>query len=304
MQKLVQEFLEHLEIEKNKSLRTRTNYEFYLRRFLEFSKAHAPSDITADLIRQYRLYLNRLETRGKRLQKNTQYYHLIALRSFLKYLAKRDIATLSAEKIELGKMPDRQVEFLEGSDLERLLASPLEDKEKDGEVVRLRDKAILELLFSTGLRVSELCSLTREMVNVKRDECTIRGKGGKLRIVFLSQRSRDWLQKYLEKRGDISPFLFVRHDRAIDPRAVEKPITPRSIQRLVAHYAKVAGIPKRIHPHVLRHSFATDLLKNGANIRAVQEMLGHSSITTTQIYTHLTNTELKETHKMYHGKGS
>lgn len=301
---LINDFLDHLEIEKNRSSRTRANYGFYLRRFVEFAGDLAPAGITADKVRAYRLHLNRLtDHAGEPLQKNTQNYHLIALRVFLKYLAKRDIESLAADKIELGKMPERQVAFLEGGDLERLLQAPLALTTNHSSLttnpVALRDKAILELLFSTGLRVSELCHLKREDINLKRDEFTVRGKGAKLRVVFLSEDARKWLAKYLEARRDIAPHMFVRHDRAssTDPG----PLTPRSVQRLVDHYSRAAGITANITPHTMRHSYATDLLRNGADIRSVQSMLGHSSITTTQIYTHITNQQLREVHKAFHG---
>ncbi len=303
--RLINEFLEHLEIEKNRSLNTRLSYEFYLRRFVEFSRLNSPSQITFEAVRRYRLYLNRLTTRTKDpLKKNTQYYHLIALRSFVKYLSRRDIETLPAEKIELGKMPDRQVEVLASSDLQQLLDAPLKNR-KDASrlpLTALRDKTILELFFSTGLRVSELCNLQRSDVSIKRDDFTVRGKGRKLRIVFLSPMARQWLGEYLRTRSDASPYLFVRYDRAAKAAAELKPLTARSVQRLVAYYAKAAGLTKHVHPHMLRHGFATDLLQNGANIRAVQEMLGHASITTTQIYTHISNQELKQVHKQFHGK--
>lgn len=299
---LITEFLDHLEIEKNRSPRTRENYDFYLKRFAAFAKDPAPTAITGDLVRAYRLYLNRLaDERGEPLKKNTQNYHLIALRAFLKYLAKRDIKSLAAEKVELGKMPERQVAFLSGDDLERLLNAPLTAPSADALVAR-RDRAILELLFSTGLRVSELCGLKRESINLKRDEFTVRGKGSKLRVVFLSETARDTMKQYLEKRADLSPYLFARHDRAIARGSVDTPLTPRSVQRLVSHYARAAGITVAVTPHTLRHSYATDLLRSGADIRSVQSMLGHSSITTTQIYTHITNQHLREIHKQFHGK--
>lgn len=297
---LAKEFLDYLEIEKNRSPHTRANYDFYLRRFLEFTGDMPPTDITGDKIRAYRLHLNRLtDPKGELLKKNTQNYHLIALRSFLKYLAKRDIESLAPEKIELGKMPERQVAFLESDDLERLLAAPMSGADGKDPITHIRDKAILELLFSTGLRVSELCSLKRDEVNLKRDEFTVRGKGSKLRVVFLSADAGKWLMKYLEARSDVTPYLFVRHDRASngDPG----PLTPRSVQRLVDHYSRAAGITQNITPHTMRHSYATDLLRNGADIRSVQSMLGHSSITTTQIYTHITNQQLREVHKAFHG---
>lgn len=311
LQKYITEFLEYLEIEKNRSQKTIQNYDFYLKRFLGWSGAKKPSDITDDAIRKFRLHLNRLENpRGGELKKSTQNYHVIALRSFLKYLSKRDVRTLTAEKIELAKIPERQVEFLDRNDLERMLAAPLDEagahppsngSDPNPTILRLRDKAILELLFSTGLRVSECASLTIRNVNLERDEFTVRGKGQKLRIVFLSKQATYWLKEYLERRSDISPFLFVSHDRAKKARE-ETPLTPRSIQRLVNRYARKAGITKHVTPHTMRHSFATDLLLNGADIRSVQSMLGHSSITTTQIYTHITNQRLRDIYSQYHDK--
>ncbi|MBU0649310.1 tyrosine-type recombinase/integrase [Patescibacteria group bacterium] len=303
---LLQDFLDYLEIEKNRSRRTRDNYEFYLKRFLRWGKFLKPEEITQDKVREFRLWLNRLEDRFKKpLGKATQNYHLIALRTWLKYLAKRDIKTLSAEKIELAKLGDRQVDFLEGYDLDKLFEASIKIKQPD--IIKFRDRAILELLFSTGMRVSELIGLNIEDVNLKKDEFTIRGKGNKTRIVFLSNQARYWLGEYLKKRNDIFPALLVRHDRAKkisarvkDPKGVR--LTPRSVQRMIQRYAKVAGITKKVTPHTLRHSFATDLLMGGADLRSVQSMLGHSSITTTQIYTHITNKQLREVHKAFHGK--
>lgn len=312
--KRVKEFLEYMEIEKNCSCRTRDNYEFYLRRFHNWLKEKkglpSPADITAEKVRQYRLWLNRLEgNKRKPLKKNTQNYHLIALRAFLKYLAKRDIRALAPEKIELAKMPERSVEFLEGGDLERLLEAPLKTNgrqwtaDENLNIIQLRDKAILELLFSTGLRVSELTGLKIGSVNLKKDEFTIRGKGDKPRIVFLSEQAKYWLKKYLAKRTDGGLALFTSHDKAGEKLArQEKSLTPRSVQRLIEKYSKLAGITKKVTPHTMRHSYATDLLMNGADIRSVQAMLGHSSITTTQIYTHITNKQLKDIHKNFHGK--
>lgn len=315
--KLVREYLEHLEIEKNRSLKTIQNYEFYLGRFVEWFGDKAPEAISADKVREYRLWLNRLiDVHGEPLKKNTQNYHLIALRSFLKYLSKRDIVTLPAEKIELMKMPDREVSFLDASDLNRILAQPLrevksEDGQNTGVKIKFRDKAILELLFSTGLRVSELTSLKRENVNLQKDEFTVLGKGKKMRVVFMSEQAKYWIKKYLAMRGDLNPYLFVSHDKragkqvAIKGKTIEAdeiPLTQRSVQRIVHHYSKEAGITKPVTPHTLRHSYATDLLQNGADIRSVQAMLGHSSITTTQIYTHITDKELLNVHKKFHGK--
>ena len=309
------DFLEYLEIEKDRSQLTVRNYDFYLRRFVGWlGDKKKPEDIEAEEVRQYRLWLNRLaDVHGEPLKKNTQNYHLIALRSFLKYLSKRDIKTLAPEKIELMRMPDREVCFLEGSDLNRLLEAPIEMCEitKNEELIKYRDKAILELLFSTGLRVSELAKLKKDNVNLKKEEFTVMGKGRKSRVVFLSEQARYWLQKYLEKRADPNPYLFISHDkRTLKHKNIktlkqddgEQPLTPRSIQRLVQKYARAAGITKPITPHTLRHSFATDLLQNGADIKSVQTMLGHSSITTTQIYTHITDKELKNIYKRYHGQ--
>jgi site-specific recombinase XerD len=303
----LREFLEHLEIEKNRSGKTLQNYDFYLQRFLEWLGADAdPKKITAEAVRQYRLWLNRLvDVHGDPLKKNTQNYHLIALRSFLKYLAKRDVETLPPEKIELMKMPDREVAFLEGGDLNRLLEAPLaaRDAEKSSSQERnriaYRDKSILEMLFSTGLRVSELAHLKRNQVNIGKDEFTVTGKGRKSRVVFLSEQAKYWLKKYLDARQDVNPHLFVSHDKKASD---SEPLTERSIQRLVQKYALAAGITKNVTPHTLRHSYATDLLQNGADIRSVQTMLGHSSITTTQIYTHITDRELRNIHKKFHGK--
>lgn len=301
LKQLVEEFLDYLEIERNCSLATKKNYSAYLERFLEFSKLKKAEEINLEVVRKYRLWLNRQENQRKEsIKKSTQNYYLIALRAFLKYLAKRDIKTLAPEKIELAKMPERQVTFLEGDDLERFLGAPL--KTKEPEIIQLRDKAILEMLFSTGLRVSELANLTKDQINLKKDEFTIRGKGSKLRLVFLSDDAKRWLSQYFNKRQDASLALFVRHDRAAKKGAEVRPLTPRSIQRLVQHYAKSVGITKRITPHVLRHSFATDLLTSGADIRSVQSLLGHASITTTQIYTHITNQQLKDVHKAFHAK--
>ena len=308
--KLITEFLEHLEIEKGRSPKTIRNYDFYLRRFSDWANNPTPKQITKELVRKYRLWLNRsLPGRsGENLKKNTQNYHLIALRAFLKYLSKRDIVSLAPEKIELAKQPIRSVEFLEDDELERLLNAPMnkhrrKTTEAGWSVVQLRDRAIMEMLFSTGLRVSELANLKIEQVNLKRDEFTVRGKGDKPRVVFLSDEAKRWVKQYLAKRTDTSPYLFVSHDRAKKGRKGSGPLTPRSIERLVQRYAKEAGITKRITPHTFRHTFATDLLMAGADVRAVQDLLGHASITTTQIYTHITDKQLGSVHKKFHGKG-
>ncbi len=304
---LLRQFLEHTEVEKGRSQKTLENYQHYLGRFMDFADKHGvknPDDINQDLIHQYRLFLNRFtDDKGKALKKITQNYHIIALRAFLKFLAKRDIDTLSSEKVELAKQESREVDFLTIEELERLLAAPgLYEK---NHFKRMRDEAILHTLFSTGLRVSELVGLDRDNIDVERGEFSIRGKGGKIRIVFLSEEAKEKIKKYLSRRKDSSAssgqakavFVSSRKGKNIGAR-----LTPRSIQRMVSRYARLAGIVKKVTPHTIRHSFATDLLMNGADIRSVQTMLGHSSITTTQIYTHITNKQLKEVHKAFHSK--
>lgn len=280
--KLIREFLEYCEIERGHSTLTIRNYDHYLSRFLEFAEkagVDAPEKIDLELVRQWRLELNRLE----RMSRATQNYHLIALRSFLKYLAKRDIATLAPEKIELADTPDREVTFLDENEVERLLNAP-DLKKPTG----LRDKAILEVFFSTGLRVSELANLKRADINLESGEFAVKGKGGKVRVVFLSDIARQWLGQYLKSRGDDNPIIFL--------------ITVRQIQRVVDSHARKAGIVKDVHPHTLRHSMATDLLQGGADLRSVQSLLGHASVTTTQIYTHVTNQQLREVHKAFHAR--
>ena len=284
LSQFLRQFLEYLEIEKKRSQKTIENYNFYLNRFIEWFGDKKPEQITSEAVRKYRLWLNRLiDAHGEPLKKNTQNYHLIALRSFLKYLAKRGLKTLTPEKIELMPMPDREVVFIEGSDLNRLLEAPL-TLNKDNELIKLRDKAILELFFSAGLRVSELANLLKKNINLKKEKFIIMGKGEKARMVFLSEQARYWLQKYLEKRKDLNSCLFISHDKYTNKKDTNTPITPRSIQRIVRRCAQAAGIAKEVTPHTLRHSYAANLMQNGADIRSVQAMLGHSSITTTQIY--------------------
>lgn len=295
---LLSDFLEHLEIELGRSKKTIENYEHYLKRFLKFSKATTPKDITLPLVKKYRLHLNRFQNdKGEELQKITQNYHVIALRNFLKYLAKQDIETLSAEKLEVGRNPEREVEFLDHDEMDRILKSASGSTLGD-----LRDRSILELLFSAGLRVSELASLNRDQINLKTQEFSVKGKGGKIRIVFVSDTAKEFLKRYLDKRTDIDPALFIRTNKNGFDKEDDLRLTSRSIQRIVKKHAKRAGIIKDVHPHTLRHSFATDLLANGADIRSVQAMLGHSSITTTQLYTHVTNKQLKDIHKKFHRK--
>jgi len=303
---LIQDFLEYCEIERGHSELTIRNYEHYLARFLEFledgkSRNVTPRSITNDKIRSYRLYLNRLPgTEDETMKRITQNYHLIAIRAFLKYLAKRDIESLSPEKIELIDAKRKQVGFLDSKEIESLLSAPRQFAKKPE--VLARDEAILELLFSTGLRVSELCNLNRGQINTTKGEVAVRGKGGKDRVVFISPSAASAISSYLKNRKDDWEPLFIHYGGLKDSEGEYMRLTPRSIQRLVANYAAFAGITKKVTPHILRHSFATDLLFNGADLRSVQEMLGHSSITTTQMYTHVTNKQLKEVHRAFHGK--
>ena len=294
------DFLEYLEIEQNRSNKTIANYDHYLTRLIDFAGDIKVSEIDSELIRKWRLWLNRLGTNtSDELQKTTQNYHLIALRSFLKYLSKRDIKSLAPEKIELAKTSRKQVTFLGPDELERLISQPKTDT-----IIGLRDRAIIELLFSSGLRVSELVNLNKDHINLKRREFMVRGKGQKDRPIFISQDAALWLQKYLDERQDNQIPLFLRYNgkKDIDNSGDHHRLTTRSVQRLIARYAKLAGITKQVSPHTLRHSFATDLLMNGADLRSVQALLGHSNISTTQIYTHVTDPHLKSIHDKFHNK--
>lgn len=300
--KLKTDFLEYLEIEQNRSQKTIRNYNHYLTRLLDFAGDELKvGDIDTELLRKWRLWLNRLGTNtSDELNKNTQNYHLIALRSFLKYCSKRDIPALAPDKVELAKVVRKQVTFLTPEELERIFRQP--DTQT---LAGLRDRAILELLFSSGLRVSELVGLDKDHVNLKRREFMVRGKGQKDRPVFVSPAAAEWVQAYLDRRDDNAKPLFIRvggTGKTADTSGDYYRLTARSIQRLVARYALLAGITKQVSPHTLRHSFATDLLMNGADLRSVQAMLGHSNIATTQIYTHVTDTHLKEVHQKFHGK--
>ena len=301
------EFLEYLEIEKGSALRTIENYEHYLTRYFEFAKIKNAQDINSSSVREFRLWLNRQATgnnrkTGETVSKKTQNYYMIALRIFLKYLTKRGIKCMSAEQIELAKVGERALDLISHAELERLLNSPKSTSLKD-----LRDKAILELLFSTGLRVSELCSLTSD-IDLHLDELSIRGKGGKIRVVFLSNEAKNAVRKYLEARKDMGDNLFVqmpkrtKTDKPAQNTNFGKPLTRRSVERIVKQHAIQAGISKKVTPHVMRHMFATDLLGNGADLRSVQMMLGHANIGTTQIYTHITDKALRETHKKFHSR--
>ncbi len=279
--------------------KTAANYEFYLNRFVEFAGDVTPDQITPEVLRKYRLWLNRLKTERGELAMITQAYHLIALRGFLKYLTKRDIPTLSPDKIELPKIHRKQVTFLHYDEVVRLL-DQVDTNEESG----LRDRAILELLFSSGLRVSELVNLNRDHVNTKRREFMVRGKGQKDRPVVISQAAADWVEQYLTERHDSLVPLFISYSKNVEPDTSGdfRRLTARSIQRMVSKYARLAGITKHVSPHTMRHSFATDLLMNGADLRSVQNMLGHSNIATTQIYTHVTDAHLKDVYEKFHSE--
>ncbi len=302
---LQRQFLEYVEIERGRSLKTVANYEHYIARFLEQTKVKRPEDITDEVMRQFRLWLNR-QSAGKRatrgqetLKKKTQNYYLIAVRAFLKYLARRGIKSLAPERIELAKVPERSIDLISTAELNRLLAAP-----KDTDLKSLRDKAMLEMLFSTGLRVSELCSLPADL-DLSKDEFSVRGKGEKVRVVFLSESARQAVKAYLAKRDDMDDALFIHYGKQAAMLANKDQslrLTPRSVQRIVKFYAIKAGITRNVTPHVVRHSFATDLLENGADLRSVQALLGHANISTTQVYTHVTDKHLKEIHQKFHGK--
>lgn len=295
---LIIDFIEHVEVERGRSQRTAENYHLYLQRLIEFAGDIEVHKVNAELVRKWRLWLNRYQNEaGDTLSPLTQSYHLIALRSFLGYCSKRDINTLTPEKIELPKTKRKQVSFLSQDETERIMDAVDDQSPQD-----LRDKAILELLFSSGLRVSELCNLDRDHINLKRGEFMVRGKGQKDRPVFISPEAAECLATYLETRTDAAKPLFIRYSglKTGDKDGNSFRLTPRSVQRIVSHYAKLAGITKQVSPHTLRHSFATDLLMNGADIRSVQSMLGHSNISTTQVYTHVTDQHLRDIHRKFH----
>ena len=282
--RLKQRFLEYIEIERGRALKTVENYDRYLSRFISFTGINDARRISDEQVRGFRLYLNR-----SGLKKKTQNYYLIAIRNFLKYLARIGFQSLSPERVDLAKVGERQIDLISVEELGRLLDSP-----RGNDLDNLRDRAILELLFSTGLRVSELCGLGHGDIDFKKDEFTVRGKGEKVRIVFLSESAKSALKEYLERRQDIEEALFVN--------ARGGRLTSRSVERIVARHAIEAGISKKVTPHVIRHCFATDLLEAGADLRSVQSMLGHANITTTQIYTHVTDRRLKEIHRAFHGR--
>lgn len=298
MSDLILDYIEHLEVEGGRSTHTAENYTLYLERFIEFTDDIMVEKISMDLIRKYRLWLNRyINNNSDELSTITQSYHLIALRGFLGYLSKRNITSLSPEKIELPKVTRKQVTFLHYDEVERLLSQINLETEQG-----LRDRAIIELLFSSGLRVSELVNLNREHINTKRREFMVRGKGQKDRPVFISESASLHVDNYLKARTDNLQPLFISYSRNVEPSmdGDYRRLGARSVQRIINKYTKLAGITKHVSPHTMRHSFATDLLMNGADIRSVQVMLGHSSISTTQIYTHVTDEHLREVHEKFH----
>jgi site-specific recombinase XerD len=302
----ISDFIEYIEIEKGKSPLTSRNYHMYLIAFVDFLvgsgvKTPTLSHLTQKNIRDFRIALSRKKTdKGNFLKKSTINYYMIALRNFLKYLEKNDIDTLSPAKIELAKHDRKQISILSSDELQRILDSPDLSSPKG-----YRDRAILELLYSTGLRVSELISLDRTHINLKTSEFAVRGKGSKDRVVFLSQDATKWVSLYLESRKDEFIPLFVRDGipkSASDRQGNSLRLSVRTIQRIVSTHAKRAGIVTKVSPHTLRHSFATNLLTHGADLRSVQEILGHANVSTTQIYTHVTSKHLREVHKKFHSK--
>lgn len=305
LQELKQEYLEYLEIERGRAARTVANYDQYLTRYLSYSGAVKPKDVTESSVREYRLWLNRqpgATANGESqeaLKKNTQNYHLIALRSFLKYLRKRDIKCLAPDKIELAKLGDRDLDLITHDELQRLMSSPSNGKSA-GTLMALRDEAMLEMLFSTGLRVSELCAVDRDL-DMTRDEFSVRGKGSKVRVVFLSPTAKSAIKEYLKVRTDMDEAMFISLAKGAESSG-DMRLTPRSVERVVKQRAIEAGISKKVTPHIIRHSFATDLLEGGADIRSVQALLGHANISTTQVYTHVTDKHLREVHKAFHNR--
>lgn len=291
---LKRQFLEYIEIERGRAVKTVENYDHYLTRYFSQMGIKSVKDITESNIREFRMWLNRQPGVSGSMKRRTQNYYLIALRAFLKFLRKREIECISPERIELAKLPERSLDLITNAELDRLMQATLGTDEKS-----LRDRAILEMLFSTGLRVSELCALNSD-IDLTRDELSVRGKGDKVRVVFLSSEAKEAVRAYLKGRKDMEEALFVNIS-AIGKKEPTR-LTPRGVQLIMKKYATKAGITKKVTPHVLRHSFATDLLSNGADIRSVQALLGHASINTTQIYTHVTDAHLREVHKKFHGR--
>ncbi|MCA9360940.1 tyrosine-type recombinase/integrase [Candidatus Kaiserbacteria bacterium] len=299
---LKRQFLEYLEIERGRAVKTVENYDRYLTKFFEYAKTDDPKKITEDMVREFRLYLNRqpgtkVGSRIDPMKRRTQNYYLIALRAFLKYIRKRGVTSLSPEVIELAKVPERSLDLITPQELDRLMKAP-DTKTPQG----LRDRAILELLFSTGLRISELCALSIDDVDLSRDEFSVRGKGDKVRVVFLSDSAKEAISLYLKARKDMDEALFIQYGKRAD-KAKDRRLSTRAVQRTLKSAAIKAGITRKVSPHVIRHSFATDLLSNGADLRSVQALLGHANIGTTQIYTHVTDKHLRDVHKKYHSRG-
>ena len=303
---LIEDFLEHLEIEAGRSKKTIENYRLYLERFLMITQEILNKDtikaneITREVLRKYRLRLNRFKSEegAEDLKTITQAYHLIALRGFMKYLARREIKSLDPSLIDLPHIIRKQVTFLHFDEVEEMLEQ-IDLSTESG----LRDRAMIELLYSGGLRVSELVNLNRDSINLERREFVVRGKGSKDRPIFVSKAAAERIRDYLDARTDSLPALFLNNSRnlqAVDNSGNYRRMTARSVERIVEKYARLAGITKHVSPHTLRHSFATDLLMNGADIRAVQSMLGHADISTTQIYTHVTDKHLKDVHEKFH----
>ncbi len=301
--KLIEGYLEYMEVERGASKLTIRNYRHYLNRFSKWYRERMRTSdmgkLNLEVMRNYRLYLSRLTNHeGSTIAKVTQNYHMIAMRSLLKWLAKQDIEVMAPEKIELPKAESKSLKFLTVEQTERLLGAPYLDDERG-----LRDRAIMEMLFSTGLRVSEVAKLDRDKIDFKSCEFGIVGKGGRARVVFVSDRAAKWLRKYFEAREDEWKPAFIRYSRGKipeDAKGEDMRLTVRSIQRIVEKYRRRAKLPVEITPHGLRHTFATDLLSAGAGLREVQEMLGHKNVATTQIYTHVTNPQLKKIHRKYH----
>ncbi|MDE2590153.1 MAG: tyrosine-type recombinase/integrase [Patescibacteria group bacterium] len=305
----INEFLDYLSIERNCSKLTIRDYRHYLETFSEWysptpasgqstKKDKKIEDLTLQDVRRFRVFLaNRVDEKGLTLKRVTQNYYVIALRSFLRFLIKNDIKTLEPSKIDLPKTESRSLKFLEKEQVDRLV-TVVDTSAEEG----IRDRAILELLFSTGLRVSELCKLNHNQINFERREFGVIGKGGRARVVFISDRAAQWVQMYLGERKDGYKPLFIRYSGLVnDENNGEKMrLTPRSVERMVKKYVKKARLPVDATVHTMRHSFATDLLTNGADLRSVQEMLGHKNIATTQIYTHITNKQLRDVHKTFH----
>ncbi len=301
LSQLKREFLEYLEIERGRSLKTVENYERYLTKFLAFVKTDSPSKLTEEQVREFRLYLNRqpgtkVGGRMEPMKRKTQNYYLIAVRAFLKYMRKRGIESLNPERIELAKVAERSLDLITAQELARLMKAP-DQKTIQG----LRDYAILQLLFSTGLRISELTGLSIDDVDLSRDEFSVRGKGEKIRVVFLSEEAKKAIRAYLGARKDMHDALFIQYGKNAK-NAADLRLSPRAVQRMLKACAAQAGITRKVSPHVIRHSFATDLLQNGADLRSVQALLGHANIATTQVYTHVTDKHLAEVHKKFHSK--